>query len=70
MFDSTLAFDRYRLEVVERWPDGREKEALLVAIKASLVNKHTRNGYRENWAPFEPQLLNSVRTRTRPYEHD
>jgi hypothetical protein len=29
MFDAALAFDRYRLEVVQGWPDGDEKNTLL-----------------------------------------
>jgi hypothetical protein len=40
MFDEALAFDRYRLEVVQRWPDGHEKDTVLNAIRASLVAKH------------------------------
>jgi hypothetical protein len=40
MFDAAMAFDRYRLEVVRRWPDGHEKEAVLAAIRSSLVSKN------------------------------
>jgi hypothetical protein len=40
MFDAAMAFDRYRLEVVRRWPDGHEKETVLAAIRSSLVSKH------------------------------
>ena len=36
MFDSALAFTRYRLEVVKSWPNGQEKFALLAAIESSL----------------------------------
>lgn len=39
MFDSTLAFNRYRLEVVKSWPDGEVgelKDKLLAAIESSL----------------------------------
>jgi hypothetical protein len=47
MFDAVLAFDRYRLEVVRRWPDGHEKDAVLAAIRASIVSKHPGKGIRE-----------------------
>ena len=36
MFDSALAFSRYRLEVVKRWPDGEVKDKLLPAIESFL----------------------------------
>ena len=40
MFDSALAFERYRLEVVRRWPDSAVKDQLLASIECSL----RRNG--------------------------
>jgi hypothetical protein len=40
MFDSALAFERYRLEVVRSWPDSAVKDQLLVSIEYSL----RRNG--------------------------
>ena len=36
MFDSALAFERYRLEVVRRWPDSAVKDKLLASIEYSL----------------------------------
>jgi hypothetical protein len=36
MFDSTLAFTRYRLEVVRGWPDGEVKDKLITAIESFL----------------------------------
>ena len=36
MFDSALAFNRYRLEVVQSWPASEAKETLLAAIEISL----------------------------------
>ena len=36
MFDSVLAFNRYRLEVVRSWPASEAKETLLAAIEFSL----------------------------------
>jgi uncharacterized protein YeaO (DUF488 family) len=53
MFDATLAFDRYRLEVVRRWPDGLEKETVLAAIRASLVSKHPGKGSQEIGAQWD-----------------
>jgi hypothetical protein len=40
MFDSALAFDRYRLEVVRSWPNSAVKDKLLASIECSL----RRNG--------------------------
>jgi hypothetical protein len=40
MFDSAFAFERYRLEVVRRWPDSAVKDKLLASIECSL----RRNG--------------------------
>jgi hypothetical protein len=40
MFDSALAFERYRLEVVRSWPDSAVKDKLLASIECSL----RRNG--------------------------
>jgi len=40
MFDSAIAFERYRLEVVRRWPDSAVKDKLLASIEFSL----RRNG--------------------------
>jgi hypothetical protein len=36
MFDSALAFDRYRLEVIRSWPDSAVKDKLLASIQYSL----------------------------------
>jgi hypothetical protein len=36
MFDSALAFNRYRLEVVQSWPPSEAKEKLIAAIEFSL----------------------------------
>jgi len=36
MFDSALAFTRYRREVVQSWPDSEVKDKLLPAIEAFL----------------------------------
>jgi len=40
MFDSAIAFERYRLEVLRRWPDSVVKDKLLASIECSL----RRNG--------------------------
>ena len=40
MFDSALAFARYRREVVRTWPDNEVKDQLLASIECSL----RRNG--------------------------
>jgi hypothetical protein len=36
MFDSALAFNRYRLEVIKSWPDGQLKSQLIASIESSL----------------------------------
>ena len=36
MFDSALAFNRYRLEVVKSWPDGQLKSELMASIESTL----------------------------------
>jgi hypothetical protein len=36
MFDSVLAFNRYRLEVVRSWPASEVKDRLLAAIEFTL----------------------------------
>jgi hypothetical protein len=36
MFDSDLAFNRYRLEVVKSWPDGQLKSQLIASIESAL----------------------------------
>jgi hypothetical protein len=36
MFDSALAFTRYRLEVVKSWPDGQLKSQLIASIESTL----------------------------------
>jgi hypothetical protein len=41
MFDSALAFEWYRLEVVRSWPDSAVKDKLLASIESSL----RRNGH-------------------------
>jgi hypothetical protein len=46
MFDSVLAFNRYRLEVVRSWPASEVKDRLLAAIEFSL-----RKGERPGEAP-------------------
>jgi hypothetical protein len=43
MFDSALAFNRYRLEVVRSWPASEAKEKLIVAIEGAL-RKSARPG--------------------------
>ncbi|MBV9503920.1 MAG: hypothetical protein JO323_02835 [Acidobacteriia bacterium] len=42
MFDSAIAFNRYRLEVAKSWPDGEMKDALIAAIQSSLRNSQPR----------------------------
>jgi hypothetical protein len=39
MFDSALAFERYRLEVVRSWPDSAVRDRLLASIEYSLRRK-------------------------------
>jgi len=56
MFDSALAFERYRLEVVRSWPDSAVKDRLLASIECSL----RRNG----------QGLEHLDSRTRSGELD
>ena len=36
MYDSAVAFDRYRLDVVKSWPEGEMKNTLVAAIESSL----------------------------------
>ncbi len=36
MFDTALAFNRYRLEVVKSWPDGQLKSQLIASIESAL----------------------------------
>ena len=35
--DSAIAFERYRLSVVSRWPDGEEKQLKFRAIQRILT---------------------------------
>jgi hypothetical protein len=48
MFDSALAFNRYRLEVVKSWPDGQLKSQLIASIESTL-RRH--QGEREERKP-------------------
>jgi hypothetical protein len=48
MFDSALAFNRYRLEVVKSWPDGQLKSQLIASIESAL-RRH--QGEREDRQP-------------------
>ena len=50
MFDSALAFERYRLEVVRGWPDSAVKDQLLASIQCSL----RRNGQRLEYLDSRP----------------
>jgi hypothetical protein len=67
MFDAALAFDRYRLEVVQGWPDGDEKTTLLAAIRFSLVAKNPREGRQEIGAQLEKESIDAVKTGAEPY---
>jgi hypothetical protein len=42
MFDSALAFARYRREVVRSWPDSAVKDQLLASIECSLFDGTAR----------------------------
>jgi hypothetical protein len=57
MFDSALAFDRYRLEVVKSWPDGQEKSAIMAAIECAL-RRHEGEGKDRAVAVPRPARLN------------
>jgi hypothetical protein len=48
MFDSALAFNRYRLEVVKSWPDGQLKSQLIASIESAL---RRQQGEREERQP-------------------
>jgi hypothetical protein len=56
MFDTALAFSRYRLEVVKSWPDGQLKSQLIASIESAL---RRYQGEREEHEPANskgPQL--------------
>jgi hypothetical protein len=67
MFDAALAFDRYRLEVVQGWPDGDEKNTLLAAIRSSLLAKNPREGHQEIGAQLEKGSIDAAKTVAEPY---
>lgn len=48
MFDSVLAFTRYRLEVVKSWPDGQLKSEVMASIESTL---RRNQGEREERKP-------------------
>jgi len=48
MFDSALAFERYRLEVVRSWPDSTVKDKLLASIEYSL-RRNSQNREAPGW---------------------
>ena len=48
MFDSALAFTRYRLEVVNSWPEGEEKSALLAAIEHAMRRQEEEQNGRKD----------------------
>jgi len=50
MFDSNLAFTRYRLEVVRSWPDGEVKDKLITAIESSLRRNDGKSDQRQGTA--------------------
>jgi hypothetical protein len=54
MFDSALAFARYRLEVVRSWPDGDVKDTVLAAIESSL---RKNDGGRRDRPKTNPETL-------------
>lgn len=68
MFDEALAFDRYRLEVVRRWPDGHEKETVLAAIRASLVSKNPGQGRQEIGTQWDASSTGHATGPALPYE--
>jgi hypothetical protein len=61
MFDSAVAFHRYRLEVVKSWPDGQRKSQLIQSIESAL---RRNQGEREERKPATSKgaQLNEVRS--------
>ena len=62
MSHAALAFERYRLEVVLEWPDGKEKQAVLAAIRSSLLKYVPQAVRQENGASFDTVFVNAART--------
>jgi hypothetical protein len=58
MFDSALAFHRYRLEVVKNWPDGQLKSQLIQSIESAL-RRHLEREDRQP-AKSKPPQINEV----------
>ena len=67
MFDSALAFDRYRLEVVRSWPDSAVKDKLLASIECSLRRNGANRGHLDSLSLFASpaSLRNGSRRKTR-----
>ena len=67
MFDSALAFDRYRLEVVRSWPDSAVKGKLLALIKCSLRRNGASRGHLDSLSLLASpaSLRNGSRRKTR-----
>jgi hypothetical protein len=67
MFDSALAFDRYRLEVVRTWPDSAVKDRLLASIECSLRRNGASPGHLDSLLLFASPtcLCNGSRRKTR-----
>jgi hypothetical protein len=53
MFDSALAFERYRLEVVRTWPDSEIKDKLRASIEYSLQRNALSRAQRDSPAGSE-----------------
>ena len=67
MFDSALAFDRYRLEVVRSWPDSAVKDKLLASIECSLRRNGASRGHLDSLSLLASpaSLRNGSRRKTR-----
>ena len=62
MFDSALAFNRYRLEVVRSWPASGVKDTLIAAIESSLRKSE---GSRQSGRPEDHDFVAEARENSR-----
>jgi hypothetical protein len=70
MFDSALAFERYRLEVVRSWPDSAVKDRLLASIEYSLRrNAEARDRLDSGAGSGESDTEHDGQCRAIPPEH-
>lgn len=49
MFDSAMAFERYRLEVIRHWPDNEIKDIVRASIEVSMKAQGTGETTEDLW---------------------